>query len=172
MNAKRMKAAEGVVLAALSGSDPSAAGIAAALEAACLLQSSESAAELLALRGQVAALLAERHSTNEALDDAVREVAALRTRVAELETAPLARPHPADAELLSTFTVEMNGPLAPLSWVRYPSIEAAQERVSKYLTHYPDTAYEIHRHDEITTVAESSPLAEDTTTCTTPGSAQ
>jgi hypothetical protein len=32
-------------------------------------------------------LRAERHSTNEALDDAVREVAALRARVAELEAA-------------------------------------------------------------------------------------
>lgn len=45
-----MSAATGVVLAALVGMDSSAAGIAAALEAAGLLQSPESAAELAAYR--------------------------------------------------------------------------------------------------------------------------
>lgn len=251
MNAKRMKAAEGVVLAALVGSDSSAAGIVAALEAACLLQSPESAAELTRLRSlmdaqplelteeqrdalsdagnralndhyhedlcfcrewpescatrsyfpgmwdtgafdiglgavlglwesmradaaadRVAALEAERHSTNEALSDAAEALRVQRDRIAELEAEPLARPHRADAELHSTFTVEMKGPLAPLSSVRHPSLKAAQERVNKYLAHYPGTAYEIHRYDETTTVVESSPLARDTTTRTTPGSAQ
>ncbi|MZF56887.1 hypothetical protein GTX53_24165 [Streptomyces sp. SID5594] len=56
MSAHRLSAATGVVLAALVGKDSSAAGIAAALEAAGLLQSPESAAELVALRGQVAEL--------------------------------------------------------------------------------------------------------------------
>ncbi|KAA6211752.1 hypothetical protein CP979_26450 [Streptomyces filamentosus] len=51
-----MKAAEGVILAALVGSDASASGIAAALEAAGLLQSPESAAEVAALRARVAEL--------------------------------------------------------------------------------------------------------------------
>ncbi|NDZ63615.1 hypothetical protein [Streptomyces cyaneofuscatus] len=60
MNAKRVSAAAGVVAAALVGRDSSGAGIAAALEAAGLLQSPESAAELVALRGQVAELAAER----------------------------------------------------------------------------------------------------------------
>ncbi|MGW1463887.1 hypothetical protein ACWCPT_05965 [Streptomyces sp. NPDC002308] len=55
MNAKRMHAAAGVILAAQQqGQAP--AGIAAALEAAGLLQSPESAAELVAVRGRVAEL--------------------------------------------------------------------------------------------------------------------
>ena len=40
-----------------------------------------------ALLAEVQRLREERHSTNEALDDAVREAAALRARVAELEVA-------------------------------------------------------------------------------------
>ncbi|MFJ3097406.1 hypothetical protein [Streptomyces hydrogenans] len=173
MNAKRIKAAEGVVLAALVGSDSSAAGIAAALEAACLLQSPESAAELTRLRSlmnsqppelteeqrdalsdagnralndhyhedlchcrewpescatrnyfpgmwdtaafdigigavlglwesmrtnaaaaRVAELEAERHSTNEALDDAVAALRVQRDRIAELEAALAPQPRP------------------------------------------------------------------------------
>lgn len=43
--------------------------------------------QLAALRAWVKSLETERHSTNEALDDAVRETAALRARVAELEAA-------------------------------------------------------------------------------------
>ncbi|MFE0651396.1 hypothetical protein ACFVZH_22685 [Streptomyces sp. NPDC059534] len=62
-----------------------AAGIAADLEAACLLQSPDSAAELAALRARIAELEAERHSTNEALDDAVKALRVQRDRVAELE---------------------------------------------------------------------------------------
>lgn len=54
MNAKRVAAAEGVILAALK-TRQTAAGIAVALESACLLQSPESASELAALRGRVAA---------------------------------------------------------------------------------------------------------------------
>ncbi|MFE3488338.1 hypothetical protein [Streptomyces griseus] len=64
-----MNAATGVVLAALVGKDSSAAGIAAALEAAGLLQSPESAAELVALRARVAKLEAEAYG-----DAAVRLV--------------------------------------------------------------------------------------------------
>lgn len=64
MNAKRVNAAAGVIAAALVGRDSSGAGIAAALEAAGLLQSPESAAELVALRKQVAELeaVAERRT--------------------------------------------------------------------------------------------------------------
>ena len=49
-----------------------------ALESAQLLMSPEVAAELEQLRAQVAALLEERHSTNEALDDAVQALRADR----------------------------------------------------------------------------------------------
>lgn len=41
------------------------------------------------LRSQVAELLAERHSTNEALDDAARALREQRDRIAELEAAPV-----------------------------------------------------------------------------------
>ncbi|MFE0329028.1 hypothetical protein ACFW08_20045 [Streptomyces sp. NPDC058960] len=56
-----------------------------ALESAQLLQSPETAAELEKLRARVAELLAERHTTNEALDDAVKALRADRDRIAELE---------------------------------------------------------------------------------------
>lgn len=56
-----------------------------ALESAQLLQSPEMAAELGRLRAQVAALVAERHSTNEALSDAAVALRADRDRIAELE---------------------------------------------------------------------------------------
>ncbi|MFC8282894.1 hypothetical protein [Streptomyces cyaneofuscatus] len=69
MNARRVSAAAGVVAAALVGRDSSGAGIAAALEAAGLLQSPESAAELVALRARVAELEAEAYG-----DAAVRLV--------------------------------------------------------------------------------------------------
>lgn len=55
MNARRVSAAAGVVLAAQKQRQ-TPAGIAAALEAAGLLQSPESAAELVALRERVAEL--------------------------------------------------------------------------------------------------------------------
>ncbi|MFG2900927.1 hypothetical protein ACGFZH_28060 [Streptomyces zaomyceticus] len=151
MNAKRVAAAEGVILAAMKNR-VTAAGIAVALESACLLQSPESAAELVrrrieglalrterapmdgprqvpfelgvsllpavqwlvardsdwsvqvsrltarvdeveraytfdtaALKKHVAELEAERHSTNEALDDAVKALRVQRDRIAELE---------------------------------------------------------------------------------------
>lgn len=55
MNAKRVRAAEGVIFAAQK-TKLTAAGIAASLEAACMLQSPESAAELVALREENTAL--------------------------------------------------------------------------------------------------------------------
>ncbi|MET9955655.1 hypothetical protein ABZ135_29475, partial [Streptomyces sp. NPDC006339] len=137
MNTKRVNAAEGVILAALK-TKKTAAGVAIALESACLLQSPETAAELtrrrnedLALRVElapmggprkvpfelgdsllpavqwllarvaeleaqrdrwtaradavVARLKAERHSTNETLNDAMVALAETRDRIAELE---------------------------------------------------------------------------------------
>jgi hypothetical protein len=57
-------------------------GIALAIDAAGRHMSPETAAELEALRVEVAALREERHSTNEALDDAVRELRARRGGVA------------------------------------------------------------------------------------------
>ncbi|MER8233530.1 hypothetical protein [Streptomyces sp. NPDC094049] len=44
----------------------------------------EDAAEIASLRGQVAELLVERHSTNEALSDAAVELRVQRGRIAEL----------------------------------------------------------------------------------------
>lgn len=84
MNAKRVAAAEGVILAAQK-TKRTATGIAIALEAECLLQSPEIAEEQLALRTQVAELLAERHTTNEALSAAAEALRANRDRIAELE---------------------------------------------------------------------------------------
>lgn len=77
MNARRVAAAAGVVCAALEQRN-TATGIAAALEAAGLLQSPESAAELVALREQVAAL--EQH-----LDTAIAGFNASAMRITELE---------------------------------------------------------------------------------------
>jgi len=56
-------------------------GIAFAVDAAGRHMSPEVAAELERLRAEVAALREERHSTNEALDDAVRELRARREDV-------------------------------------------------------------------------------------------
>lgn len=61
MNAHRVNAAAGVILAAQKQKN-TAAGIAASLEAAGLLQSPESAAELVALRAQVTELEAGREA--------------------------------------------------------------------------------------------------------------
>lgn len=75
MNARRVTAAAKVIAAALVGRDSSGAGIAAALEAAQLLQSPETAAEQLALREQYDQLdkisdevMAERDAHSDALD--------------------------------------------------------------------------------------------------------
>lgn len=80
MNTNLVNRAAGVVLAALE-QDRTAAGIALALESAQMLMTPETAAELAKLRARVAELEAERHSTNEALDDAVRELRARREDV-------------------------------------------------------------------------------------------
>ncbi|MFC8271123.1 hypothetical protein ACFUJR_00980 [Streptomyces sp. NPDC057271] len=93
MNARRVNAAAGVVHAAMQ-TRQTAAGIAAALESACLLQSPESAAEVFALRARVAELEAERHSTNEWVTDAAEQLRAQRDRIAELETAAAALVRP------------------------------------------------------------------------------
>ncbi|GGT43651.1 hypothetical protein [Streptomyces purpureus] len=84
MNAARVTAAAGVILAAMQ-TRQTAAGIAAALESACLLQSPEIAAEMSALRARVAELEAERHSTNEALSDAAQALRVQRDRITGLE---------------------------------------------------------------------------------------
>lgn len=59
MNAKRVKAAEGVILAAQKQGRSLAASLAYALESACLLQSPESAMELELLQRELAAARAE-----------------------------------------------------------------------------------------------------------------
>ncbi|MEU0102434.1 hypothetical protein [Streptomyces sp. NPDC006267] len=77
MNAKRVSAVAGVIYAAQKVRS-TATGIATALEAAGLLQSPESAAELVVLRGQGARL--EQH-----LDTAIAGFNASAMRIAELE---------------------------------------------------------------------------------------
>lgn len=59
-------------------------GIAFAIDAAGRHMSPETAAELAALRAEVAALRAERQQTNEWVDDAAEALRADRDRVAEL----------------------------------------------------------------------------------------
>ncbi|MET9955654.1 hypothetical protein ABZ135_29470, partial [Streptomyces sp. NPDC006339] len=120
MNSKRVDAAAAVLLATVKQGKTLPVSWAYALESACLLQSPETAAELLAyqslelgavdgrvsaacgnsehptwLRGRddtrgcpwcrVAELEAERHSTNETLNDAMVALAEARDRIAELE---------------------------------------------------------------------------------------
>ncbi|MGW6566482.1 hypothetical protein [Streptomyces sp. NPDC054975] len=58
-----------------------------ALGSAQLLQSPETAAELATLRTRVNELEAERHTTNEWVNDAAAALRAAGTRIAELETA-------------------------------------------------------------------------------------
>ena len=69
------------------GQDRTPMGIAFAIDAAGRHMSPETAAELEALRAEVAALRAERHVTNEALDDAVQALRATEVR-GELGTLP------------------------------------------------------------------------------------
>lgn len=73
-----MNAAAGVVQAAQEQGRQTAAGIALALDAAGLLMSPETAAELVRLRE-------ERHSTNESLSAAAERLRADRDRIDELE---------------------------------------------------------------------------------------
>lgn len=93
MNTKLVNSAAGVINAAL-GQDRTAAGIALALESAQLLAAPGTVAELerlagllvarseelLAAEARVAELLAERHSTNESLDEALQELRLLNTQ--------------------------------------------------------------------------------------------
>ncbi|MEU0671306.1 hypothetical protein ABZ330_00140 [Streptomyces sp. NPDC006172] len=60
-------------------------GIAFAIDAAGRHMSPETAAELERLRSQVAALLEERHSTNESLSEVAEALRVQRDRIAELE---------------------------------------------------------------------------------------
>jgi DNA repair exonuclease SbcCD ATPase subunit len=122
VNARRVYSAASVVHAAMQ-SRQTAAGIAAALEAECLLQSPETAAEqretAAALRDTLGALLetqverdvlaarvaeleAERHSTNEALSKAAEQLRANRDRIAE-SNACLACGEGLDDENISDF---------------------------------------------------------------------
>ncbi|MFD8845504.1 hypothetical protein [Streptomyces pseudogriseolus] len=78
MHTRAINSAAGVLLAAMQQGRQTPAGLAIALDAACLLNSPEHAAEDAALR-------AERHTTNEALSDAAEQLRADRDRIAELE---------------------------------------------------------------------------------------
>lgn len=75
MNTKALNSLADVICRAQE-QDRTPMGIAFAIDAAGRHMSPEVAQELAALRAEVAALRAERHSTNEALDDVVRELRA------------------------------------------------------------------------------------------------
>lgn len=99
MNAKRVNAAADVISRAMKQGKTLPATWAAALESAQLLQSPETAAEAQQWRAalgeemgrrrraeeEIERLLAERHSTNEALSDAAEALRVQRDRIAELE---------------------------------------------------------------------------------------
>ncbi|MFT2014647.1 hypothetical protein ACMA1D_02180 [Streptomyces sp. 796.1] len=80
MNAKRVNAAAGVLHAAQVRGRVTAAGLAADLEAAGLLQSPATAAETERLRARVAELEAERHATNSALAEVTEALRAAEGR--------------------------------------------------------------------------------------------
>ncbi|MFF7550880.1 hypothetical protein ACFZCU_45860 [Streptomyces canus] len=71
MNTKALNALADVICRAQE-QDRTPMGIAFAVDSAGLHMSPETAAELESLRSQVEALLAERHSTNESLDEAIQ----------------------------------------------------------------------------------------------------
>ncbi|WP_199750311.1 hypothetical protein [Streptomyces sp. NP10] len=106
-----MSAAAGVIAAALVGRDSSGAGIAAALEAAGLLQSPESAAELVALRKRVAELKADRADRHDDLAGALGHTPGTEwpdlISVAAAATASEARPveDPHDSPLHHTYAL-------------------------------------------------------------------
>ncbi|MEV7154848.1 hypothetical protein AB0N77_09515 [Streptomyces misionensis] len=110
MNTKRVNAAADVIARAMESGYVTPTGWASALESAQLLQSPETAAEFEKLRleaaglrsqlalfnewraadgARMAELLAERHSTNEALDDAVQELRARRNEFVPYVSRPL-----------------------------------------------------------------------------------
>lgn len=136
MNAKRVSAAAGVVFAAQQ-TRQTAAGIAAALESACLLQSPETAAELESLR-KLPELLREALAGAAVADDLrqgwQRRAETAEARVAELETLlaeggssrpvdedPIAHALTEQAEGVSPQVQKLRGILAPQREDRYES---------------------------------------------------
>ncbi|NUO43705.1 MAG: hypothetical protein HOV82_16910 [Streptomyces sp.] len=85
MNTKALNSLADLICRAQENGKRTPMGIALAIDSAGRHMSPELAAELERLRSQVAELLAERHVTNEALDDAVQARRADRDRIAELE---------------------------------------------------------------------------------------
>lgn len=80
MNARRVNAAAGIILAAQKQGKQIAAALAIALESACLLQSPESAAEAAAMRFElqgVRLVLFETEQENRHLRDRVAELEAI-----------------------------------------------------------------------------------------------
>ncbi|TGZ14681.1 hypothetical protein DV517_61640 [Streptomyces sp. S816] len=88
MNTRSVNAAAELIQAALA-QGRTAVGVALALESAQLLQSPEKAVEFEQMQARIAELELERHSTNEALDDAVQELRARRDEGASHVSRPL-----------------------------------------------------------------------------------
>ncbi|MFF8409034.1 hypothetical protein [Streptomyces omiyaensis] len=157
----------------------------------------QDAAEIASLRAQVAELLVERHSTNEALDDAVQALRVQRDRIAELEAEPLAWAAEMDAKSLDNLL----GTLGDLT--EHEPQDKALDRIHELLRSYRAAAASVEddREPDVDgagrTYAEYYPAArphperresgiyphgtavrvqmtrprEDSTTSTTPGSA-
>ncbi|MFE1344969.1 hypothetical protein [Streptomyces sp. NPDC058757] len=155
------------------------------------------AAEIAALRAQVAELLVERHSTNEALSDAAEQLRRDRDRIASLEAEPLAWAAGLDAKSLDNFLGALG------AFAEHEPQDEALDRIHELLRSYRDAARgEEDRDPDVDgasrTYAEYYPAArphpewresgvypngtavrvqmtrprETTTTSTTPGSAQ
>jgi len=86
VNTRALNALAGVICRAQE-QDRTPMGIALAVDSAGLHMSPEMAAELKRLRSRVTELEAERHVTNEALDDAVQALRAMPERLSFAERA-------------------------------------------------------------------------------------
>ncbi|MET9465844.1 hypothetical protein ABZY44_13755 [Streptomyces sp. NPDC006544] len=102
--------------------------------------------DLLALMPERSAAIVSGH-----LARLLGEQAQLRARVAELETAQaVVGPYPPK----TSYVVEMDGPLSPLSHKR-PSLDEARKNVASYRAHFPSAPYRIVRWVETSAVVES-----------------
>jgi len=113
MHTRAVNAAAGVLLAAMQQGRQTPTGLALALDAACLLNSPEHAAEDVALR-------AERHTTNEVLSDAAEQLRADRDRIAELEAEreKLVRWHGEDSKTINRLVARVERRRAELVALR------------------------------------------------------
>ncbi|MFE6225427.1 hypothetical protein [Streptomyces sp. NPDC057854] len=92
----------------------------------------EDAATIAALRAQVAELLVERHSTNEALSEAAEALRVQRDRIAALENEPLAWAADLDAKSLDSFLGALG------AFTEHEPQDEAVDRIHELLRSYRD----------------------------------